>query len=178
MDKPHPWFLASILWKKIVAYTWTFMVFRFKVETKVKTVVPAVKLGCFVVHLGDLKTLPKQGYVIGLFAILYCYVRSLIGQFVINGSAAVSSFSGFVLRHWYFGPAVCLFDAKIDANLPNRYNLSSNIVSGKQGEEVWWVCLESRREGIDVLFIVLVVEVATRIQGPDLMFVQKLKYSK
>ena len=113
------------------------MVLRFKVETKVNTVVPAVKLGCFVVHLGGLKTLPKQGYVIGLFAILYCYVRSLIGQFVINGSAAVSSFSGFVVRHWYFGPAVCLFDAKIDANLPNRYNLSSNIVSGKQGEEVW-----------------------------------------
>ena len=43
--------------------------------------------------------------------------------------AAISSFSGFVVRHWYFGPAVCLFDAKIDANLPNRYNLSSNIVS-------------------------------------------------
>ena len=110
------------------------MVFRFKVEKKVNTVVPAVKLGCFVVHLGGLKTLPKQGYVIGLFAILYCCVRSLIGQFVINGSAAVSSFSGFVVRHWYFGPAVCLFDAKIDANLPNRYNLSSNIVSGKQGK--------------------------------------------
>ena len=50
--------------------------------------------------------------------------------------AAVSSFSGFVVRHWYFEPAVCLFDAKIDANLPNRYNLSSNIMSGKQGEEV------------------------------------------
>ena len=32
--------------------------------------------------------------------------------------AAISSFSGFVVRHWYFGPAVCLFDAKIDANLP------------------------------------------------------------
>ena len=43
--------------------------------------------------------------------------------------AAISSFSGFVVRHWYFGPAVCLFDAKIDANLPNRYNLSSNNVS-------------------------------------------------
>ena len=50
--------------------------------------------------------------------------------------AAVSSFSGFVVRHWYFEPAVCLFDAKIDANLPNRYNFSLNIVSGKQGEEV------------------------------------------
>ena len=112
--------------KKSAAYTWMFMVFRFKVEKKVNTVVPAVKLGCFVVHLGGLKTLP----------FLYCYLRSLIGQFVINGPAAVSSFSGFVVRHWYFGPAVCLFDAKIDANLPNRYNLSSNIVSGKQGEEV------------------------------------------
>ena len=103
------------------------MVFRFKVEKKVNTVMPAVKLGCFVVHLGGLKTLPKQGYVIGLFAILYCYLRSLIGQFVINGPAAVSSFSGFVVRHWYFGPAVCLFDAKVDANLPNRYNLSSKL---------------------------------------------------
>ena len=53
---------------------------------------PAVKLGCFVVHLGGLKTLP----------FLYCYLRSLIGQFVINGpqlsvaSAALLSGTGIL----------------------------------------------------------------------------------
>ena len=60
---------------------------------------PAVKLGCFVVHLGGLKTLP----------FLYCYLRSLIGQFVINGpqlsvaSAALLSGTGILDRRF-----VCL----------------------------------------------------------------------
>ena len=141
------------------------MVFRFKVEKKVNTVVPAVKLGCFVVHLGGLKTLPKQGYVIGLFAILYCYLRSLIGQFVINRPAAVSSFSGTGILDQQF---VCLTPKSTQI-----YQIDTICHQTLCQEN-----RESRREGIDVLFIVLVVEVATRIQGPDLMFVQKLKYSK
>ena len=40
------------------------------------------------------------------------------------------------------------------------------------------VRLESGREGIGVVFIAPVVEVITRIQGPDLMFVQKLQVLK
>lgn len=48
----------------------------------------------------------------------------------------------------------------------------------KWGKEVRSVRLESGREGIDVVFIAPVVEVITRIQGPDLMFVQKLQVLK
>ena len=48
----------------------------------------------------------------------------------------------------------------------------------KWGKEVRSVRLESGREGIDVVFIAPVVEVITRIQGPDLMFVRKLQVLK
>ena len=112
---------------------------------------PAVKLGCFGVHLGGLKTLP----------FLYCYLRSLIGLSV----ASVALLSGTGILDQRF---VCLTPKSTQI-----YQIDTICHQTLCQEN-----RESRREGIDVLFIVLVVEVATRIQGPDLMFVQKLKYSK